>query len=80
VSGQEIHLAVVPASGTTIDPALLAGCLAQVLPRYMRPSFVSIWDQLPKTPNGKIRKSELRTAGVPVGAWRAERRRGRRSA
>jgi crotonobetaine/carnitine-CoA ligase len=80
MSGQEIHLAVVPASGATLDPALLAARLAQVLPRYMRPSFVSIWDQLPKTPNGKIRKSELRAAGVPAGAWRAERRRGRRPA
>jgi acyl-coenzyme A synthetase/AMP-(fatty) acid ligase len=80
MTGQEIHLAVVPSSGTTLDPALLAGRLAQVLPRYMRPSFVSIWEQLPKTLNGKIRKSELRAAGVPAGAWRAERRPGRRSA
>lgn len=75
VSGQEIHLAVVPAAGTSLNAALLAEQLADMLPAYMRPSFISVWDELPKTPNGKIQKSELRAQGLPAGAWRAERRR-----
>jgi crotonobetaine/carnitine-CoA ligase len=70
-AGQEIHLAVVPSAGVTLDPEAFAARLRTVLPRYMVPAFVSIWAELPKTPNGKIRKVELRRAGVPPGAWRA---------
>lgn len=69
-AGQEIHLAVVPSAGVTLDPEAFAARLRTVLPRYLVPAFVSIWAELPKTPNGKIRKVELRRAGVPPGAWR----------
>jgi crotonobetaine/carnitine-CoA ligase len=71
ISGQAVHLAVVPSGPAGIDPAALMAELAGILPRFMRPAFISIWPQLPKTPNGKIRKEEIRAAGVPDGAWRA---------
>lgn len=76
ISGEEIHLAVVPAAGVTLDPEALVARLREVLPRHMVPSFVSVREQLPKTPNGKVRKVELRQAGVPPAAWSAPPRPG----
>jgi carnitine-CoA ligase len=73
ISGQAIHLAVVPAGGTELDPATLMLKLTQILPRFMLPAFVSQWERLPKTANGKIRKEEVRARGVPDGAWSAPR-------
>lgn len=70
ISGQAIHLAVVPAGGVELDPAALMLTLTGILPRFMLPAFISLWEQLPKTPNGKIRKEQVRTAGVPAGAFR----------
>lgn len=72
ISGEEVHLAVVPSS-TGVEPASLADWLAGVLPRYMVPSIVSLWPALPKTANGKTQKAAIRGAGVPAGAWRAAR-------
>ena len=71
ISGQSIHLAVVPASETELDPAALMQKLTGILPRFMLPAFISQWEQLPKTPNGKIRKDQVRAGGVPAGAWSA---------
>ncbi len=70
VTGQEIHLLAVPAEGVELDPGALWPRLAARLPRYMRPGFVSVVDDLPKTPNGKIRRVDLSALGVD-GAWRA---------
>jgi carnitine-CoA ligase len=72
ISGQAIHLAVVPAEGSGLDAATLSGALESVLPRFMLPAYISLWDQLPKTPNGKIRKEQIRAGGVPADAWRRE--------
>jgi carnitine-CoA ligase len=72
ISGQAIHLAVVPAAGSGLDPAALSGTLESVLPRFMLPTYISLWDQLPKTPNGKIRKEQIRAAGVPADAFRRD--------
>jgi crotonobetaine/carnitine-CoA ligase len=79
ISGQAIHLAVVPASGAGLDPAALMAQLRGILPRFMLPAVISIWPQLPKTPNGKIRKEQVRAAGVPDGAWRDGTRSGHRA-
>jgi crotonobetaine/carnitine-CoA ligase len=72
ISGQAIHLAVVPAAGLGLDPAVLSRTLESVLPRFMLPEYISLWDQLPKTPNGKIRKEQIRAGGVPAGAWQRD--------
>jgi crotonobetaine/carnitine-CoA ligase len=65
-TGEEIHLAVVPAAGVTLDPEAFSARLRAVLPRHMVPAHVSIGERLPKTPNGKIRKVDLRRAGGRV--------------
>jgi carnitine-CoA ligase len=72
ISGQAIHLAVAPATGAELDPEALISRLEVILPRFMLPAFISVWQQLPKTANGKIRKEQIRAGGVPADAWSRE--------
>ena len=48
--------------------ALFQHCVT-TLPRYMVPRYYRIVDALPRTPNGKVRKVELREAGVTADTW-----------
>jgi len=69
ISGQAIHLAVVPARGAELDPDALISKLQLMLPSFMLPAYISLWEWLPKTANGKIRKEQIRAGGVPPDAW-----------
>lgn len=48
--------------------ALFQHCVT-TLPRYMVPRYYRIVEALPRTPNGKVRKVELREAGVTADTW-----------
>ncbi len=61
VTGQEVMLFAVLRDGASRDPQALAERLGELLPRYMRPAYISIVDELPKTPTGKVRKVALDT-------------------
>jgi non-ribosomal peptide synthase protein (TIGR01720 family) len=50
---------VVPASGTTADPAALHAFLSRVLPEYMVPSAFVPLDALPLSRNGKVDRNAL---------------------
>jgi crotonobetaine/carnitine-CoA ligase len=65
----EIKAVVVPLPGRTIDPARLHAYLADRMPRFMVPRYIEIVGSLPKTPTEKIRKVELRAAGVGPDTW-----------
>jgi crotonobetaine/carnitine-CoA ligase len=65
----EIKAVVVPLQGRTLDPAQLHAYLADRMPRFMVPRYVEIVESLPKTPTEKIRKVELRAAGVGQDTW-----------
>lgn len=45
--------------GSAPDPAALRARLAAVLPPYMMPARISVLDQLPRTPNGKLDRAAL---------------------
>jgi carnitine-CoA ligase len=64
----EIKAVVVPRPGQVIDAEELVLFLAERLPYFMVPRYVSVLDALPKTQTAKVRKSELRGTGVE-GAW-----------
>ncbi len=65
----DILLVVCAQDGMSVDPAALCGWLAGELPRWMVPRWVRVaGTALPKTPTGKIRKGELRAAGI-ADAW-----------
>ncbi|MCZ7526676.1 MAG: AMP-binding protein [Acidimicrobiia bacterium] len=68
----EVKLVVVPAPGKDVDPEALVLELAARMPRFMIPRYVEVADALPKTPTAKVRKVELRQAGVTERTWDRE--------
>jgi crotonobetaine/carnitine-CoA ligase len=73
VTGHDVLLVVMPRPGRRLDPAALAARLDDVLPRYMRPSFIAVVDDLPRTPTRKIRKAGLLDSIDFEQVWRAPR-------
>lgn len=69
VSGQDILLFVVPETGRPLDAAQLSSRLVDVLPRHMHPTYIAVVDELPKTPNGKVRKHALSEQIDLDGVW-----------
>jgi crotonobetaine/carnitine-CoA ligase len=49
VGDQDVLAAIVPHAGVTIDPGELIEALANLLPKFALPRFVSLHDALPKT-------------------------------
>lgn len=60
----EIMLAVVPRPGATLDPADIVRRARTQLPRFARPRYIKLMDELPKTGNGKVRRVLLREQGL----------------
>lgn len=59
----EVKVCLVLKDGATLDPAELIGYLAERMAYFMVPRYVEVLDELPKTPNQKVRKVELRARG-----------------
>jgi len=75
----ELMVAVVLRPGAMLRAPDLAAWCTEKLPAFMVPRFVDFVDELPKTPNGKVAKHELRRHGVTARAWdRGVRGRGKR--
>ena len=68
----EVMLAVVPAPGVSLDCAELVQRVDSVLPRFARPRYVEVVDELPRTPTAKVRKAELRRRAVTPSTWDRE--------
>ena len=60
----EIKAVVVAAPGAELDPEAVWAWCDETLPYFAVPRYVEILPELPKTPTAKVRKSELRDAGV----------------
>lgn len=71
ITGQDVLLAVVPRSPQDLDVAALWNRLHDRLPRYMVPSRILVVEDLPRSPNGKIRKRVLADAEQLDTAWSA---------
>jgi crotonobetaine/carnitine-CoA ligase len=69
---EEVKVVIVPVEGRTIDPLALTEYLAPRMPRHMVPRFIEIVDELPRTPSFKIKKADLRTAGITQHTWDRE--------
>ncbi len=63
----EILLALVATSGETIDCDSVMRRAAEQLPRFARPRYLRIMEELPKTATGKVQRAVLRKQGT-VGA------------
>jgi carnitine-CoA ligase len=68
-SEEEVMAVLVPAKGTTVDPAALIEFLVPRLPYFAVPRFVRIVDAIPKTETNKQRKFPFREAGVTPDTW-----------
>lgn len=66
---EEVHAILVLRPGGELAPADLAAYLSERLPAFMVPKFITVVDELPKTPSGKVRKHSLREAGLDDGTW-----------
>lgn len=60
----EVMLALVPVPGETIDCDSLLARAGEQLPRFARPRYVRIMDELPKTATGKVQRAVLRKQGI----------------
>jgi len=61
--GEEVAVAVYPLAGETIDPSELQEFAAKSLATFKVPAHVFVHDEpLPKNPNGKVLKRQLREA------------------
>lgn len=70
-SDRDVKLFVVPEAG--LDVVELAADLDARLPRYMRPSFISVVDDLPRTHTHRVKKAELRARTDDVPTWTRRR-------
>jgi crotonobetaine/carnitine-CoA ligase len=68
----EVLAVVVPRAGQVVDPAEVRRHCTGRLPRHALPRFVSVEESLPRNANLKVSRVELRSRGVPPGAWDAE--------
>lgn len=69
VSDEDIKMFVVGEAADAIDPEGLLRWLAERLPHYMVPRYIEVLQELPRTPTGKVRRSELRKRGAGPGIW-----------
>lgn len=67
----ELMVAVVAASGQTIDLAALARFADEAVPRFARPRYFERLDALPKTATDKVQRAVLRKRGTKT-AWDRE--------
>jgi carnitine-CoA ligase len=63
-SDDDIKLVVIRDEGAALTADELYAYLEPRMPRYQLPRYIQFADSLPRTPTGKVRKSELRAAGT----------------
>jgi carnitine-CoA ligase len=71
---EEIRLVVLLHDGARLEPAALSRYLAPRLAGFMRPRYIELRAELPRTPTQRVQKFRLREEGIGPGAWE---RRGR---
>ena len=68
----EVLAVIAPIPGAEVDPAELIEFLRPRCAHHMIPRYVRVVEELPKTPTAKVKKAELRTAGVTEDTWDRE--------
>ena len=67
----EVAVFIVPAAGTGLDVEAVRAWCERRLPAFAMPEYVSLLDELPMTPSGKVRKIELRDRAAQLAAMDA---------
>ncbi|MBI08987.1 MAG: hypothetical protein CMM55_05625 [Rhodospirillaceae bacterium] len=68
---EEVKACIVP-SGEAPDPVAVLDWCVERMPRYAVPRYIEFVEELDKTPTGKLRKQDLRDAGVTKVTWDRE--------
>jgi len=71
---EEVKLCVVPRAGLRPGPAELSAHLRPLLPAFMRPRYIELRADLPKTASSRVRKFVLTAEGTAT-SWERPRRR-----
>ena len=72
VDDEEVKIVVVLEEGATLDPAELVEYLSKRMPRHWVPRFVEYAAELPRTDSHKLKKADLREAGITPETWDRE--------
>ena len=70
---EEVKVVVVLEDDAALDPAELVEYLTPRMPRHWVPRFVEFVPELPRTESFKVRKADLRDAGVTADTWDREK-------
>ena len=68
---EEVKACIVP-RGDVPDPVSILDWCVERMPRYAVPRYIEFVDELDKTPTGKLRKQDLRDAGITNTTWDRE--------
>ena len=66
---EEVKVAVVLEPGAELDPVELTEYLAGRMPAFWVPRYIEYLPELPRTESHKLKKSDLRDAGITEGTW-----------
>ena len=70
---EEVKVVVVLEEGATLDPVELTEYLASRMPAYWVPRFIEYLPELPRTESHKLKKADMREAGITEGTWDREK-------
>ena len=70
--GEEEVKACIVAGGNAPEYSSILDCCVERMPRYAVPRFLEYVNELDKTPTGKLRKQDLRDAGITDNTWDRE--------
>ena len=68
----EILVCLVARDGCDIDPAALLDWCEERMPYFALPRYLRVMESLPKTPTERVRKVELRDAGITADTYDRE--------
>jgi carnitine-CoA ligase len=70
----EVMAAVIVHEPESFDPAALIAFLEPRMPKFMLPRYVEVMDDFPRNETtGRVRKHEMRAAGLSDATWDRER-------
>ena len=70
---EEVKVVVVLEEGATLDPIELTDYLAGRMPAYWVPRFIEYLPELPRTESHKLKKADMREAGITEDTWDREK-------
>jgi crotonobetaine/carnitine-CoA ligase len=70
---EEVKVVVVRSEGSSLTPEALTHYLVERMPRHWVPRFIEFAAELPRTPSFKVKKADLRAAGITDATWDRER-------